>query len=144
MSCIYKSDTVVPRWPRFEDLGLGSTSNLHVVPAESETLAELLRPQNRKSHRGDSRSSWGWHSSLGNTEFSPEVDVFDTPTSYAIHVSLPGARKEDIGVNYDEVIIRGSGLGTLLVLMRQYTCRTNRKYISQGLFSGAAIAMKSF
>lgn len=38
-----------------------------------------------------------------STEFSPAVDVFDTPTTYVLHVSLPGAKKEDIGINYDEV-----------------------------------------
>lgn len=35
-------------------------------------------------------------------QFSPPVDVFETPTAYHIHVSLPGAKKEDVGLNYDE------------------------------------------
>lgn len=34
-------------------------------------------------------------------DFTPEADIFDTPTSYIIHVSLPGAKKEDVGVNWD-------------------------------------------
>ena len=34
-------------------------------------------------------------------DFSPEVDVFDTPEAFVIHVSLPGAKKEDVGVNWD-------------------------------------------
>ena len=34
-------------------------------------------------------------------EFTPEVDVFDHPEAYVIHVSLPGAKKEDVGVNWD-------------------------------------------
>lgn len=63
-------------------------------------LAALFESQNGCRREN---SAWGWRSSVGNTEFSPAVDVFDTPTSYAIHVSLPGARREDIGVNYDEV-----------------------------------------
>lgn len=31
----------------------------------------------------------------------PAVDIFNTSSSYVLHVSLPGAKKEDIGVNWD-------------------------------------------
>ena len=34
-------------------------------------------------------------------DFTPDVDVFDTAESFVIHVSLPGAKKEDVGVNWD-------------------------------------------
>jgi HSP20 family protein len=34
-------------------------------------------------------------------DFTPEADVFDTPDAYVIHLSLPGAKKEDVGVNWD-------------------------------------------
>jgi HSP20 family protein len=34
-------------------------------------------------------------------DWKPEVDVFDTETSYVVHFSLPGANKEDIGVSWD-------------------------------------------
>lgn len=34
-------------------------------------------------------------------DHTPSADVFDTPTSYVIHISLPGAKKEDVGVNWD-------------------------------------------
>lgn len=34
-------------------------------------------------------------------DFKPEADVFDTPESFVIHISLPGAKKEDVGVNWD-------------------------------------------
>lgn len=37
----------------------------------------------------------------GSEEFTPEVDIFDTPESFVVHVSLPGAKKEDVGVNWD-------------------------------------------
>lgn len=33
--------------------------------------------------------------------FEPRVDIFDTPASYLIHLSLPGARKEDVGIDWD-------------------------------------------
>ncbi|KAF2767390.1 HSP20-like chaperone [Teratosphaeria nubilosa] len=34
-------------------------------------------------------------------DFKPEVDVFDTTESFVVHVSLPGAKKDDVGVNWD-------------------------------------------
>lgn len=34
-------------------------------------------------------------------DFVPRADVFDTATRYIIHVSLPGAQKKDISVDYD-------------------------------------------
>ncbi|KAF3041161.1 hypothetical protein E8E12_009284 [Didymella heteroderae] len=36
-----------------------------------------------------------------NEDFTPEADIFDTPSAYIIHISLPGAKKEDVGVNWD-------------------------------------------
>ncbi|KAL9107746.1 MAG: hypothetical protein Q9227_007368 [Pyrenula ochraceoflavens] len=37
----------------------------------------------------------------GDTDFEPRIDVFDTPTSYVAHLSLPGAKKQDVGVDWD-------------------------------------------
>lgn len=34
-------------------------------------------------------------------DFRPSADVFDTPTAFHIHLSLPGAKKEDVGVSWD-------------------------------------------
>ena len=36
-----------------------------------------------------------------SSAFRPEVDVHDTPESFIIYVSLPGAKKEDVAVNWD-------------------------------------------
>ena len=36
-----------------------------------------------------------------NIDFVPRADIFDTPTEYIVHVSLPGAQKPDISVDYD-------------------------------------------
>ena len=33
--------------------------------------------------------------------FAPPVDVFNTEQAFVLHVALPGAKKEDIGVNWD-------------------------------------------
>ncbi|KAH9872400.1 hypothetical protein IAQ61_005235 [Plenodomus lingam] len=31
----------------------------------------------------------------------PDADVFNTDTAFVVHISLPGAKKEDVGVNWD-------------------------------------------
>jgi HSP20 family protein len=33
--------------------------------------------------------------------FVPPIDVFTTETAYILHIALPGAKKEDVGVNWD-------------------------------------------
>lgn len=47
-----------------------------------------------------------------NVDFTPSVDMFDTPTSYIVHVSLPGAKKEDLSIDYDtdESVLRLAGV----------------------------------
>ena len=40
-------------------------------------------------------------SNNGSKDFTPPADVFDTEDAYIVHVSLPGAKKEDVGVNWD-------------------------------------------
>lgn len=39
--------------------------------------------------------------SANSKDFTPPADIFDTPDAYVVHVSLPGAKKEDVGVNWD-------------------------------------------
>ena len=34
-------------------------------------------------------------------DFKPPVDIFDTKEAFIVHVSLPGAKKEDVGANWD-------------------------------------------
>ena len=36
-----------------------------------------------------------------DVDFEPRADVFDTAAQYVIHLSLPGAKKDDIGVDWD-------------------------------------------
>ena len=34
-------------------------------------------------------------------DFEPHADIFDTPTTYLVHLSLAGAKKSDLGVDWD-------------------------------------------
>ncbi|CAI7606335.1 unnamed protein product [Penicillium pancosmium] len=45
-------------------------------------------------------------------DFTPPVDVFDTPANYIVHVSLPGAKKNDLSIDYDadESVLRLAGV----------------------------------
>jgi len=82
------------RGPGFEFSGFGpgfpfrgSPHHHHGGPGGPEGfgfLADLFNPQPEDS--GD---------------FNPEADVFDTEPAFVVHLSLPGAHKEDIGVSWD-------------------------------------------
>ena len=37
----------------------------------------------------------------GGVDFTPSVDIFDCPDKYIVHVSLPGAKKSDLSLDYD-------------------------------------------
>ena len=52
-------------------------------------MSGLFQPQQQQ---GERQAEGDW---------SPDADVFDTSNSYVVHISLPGAKKEDIGVNWD-------------------------------------------
>ncbi|KAJ5424537.1 hypothetical protein N7445_010510 [Penicillium cf. griseofulvum] len=51
--------------------------------------------------------------STGSDKHKPEVDVFDTPETFVIHVPLPGAKKEDIEVNWDPKAVELSITGVI-------------------------------
>jgi HSP20 family protein len=36
-----------------------------------------------------------------NQDHTPPADVFDTEDSYVVHISLPGVKKEDVGINWN-------------------------------------------
>lgn len=40
-------------------------------------------------------------SAPSNEDYAPDADVFDTENAFVVHISLPGAKKEDVGVNWD-------------------------------------------
>lgn len=62
-----------------------------------------------------------------DVDFEPRTDIFDTPAAYTIHLSLPGAKKSDVGVDWDgeHSVLRIGGVvhrpGVDEELMRQLT-----------------------
>jgi HSP20 family protein len=43
----------------------------------------------------------GGQNNAEQDDWKPEADVFDTETAFVVHISLPGAHKEDVGVTWD-------------------------------------------
>lgn len=62
-----------------------------------EFFASYFGPDNATNTADKSSSSNGNNSK----DFTPSADVFDTEDAYIVHISLPGAKKEDVGVNWD-------------------------------------------
>ncbi|KAI9783094.1 MAG: hypothetical protein M1839_004263 [Geoglossum umbratile] len=46
-------------------------------------------------------AAWHPNTDANDQDHTPPADVFDTEDSYVIHISLPGVRKEDVGINWD-------------------------------------------
>ncbi|KAK1810263.1 hypothetical protein LTR12_015370 [Friedmanniomyces endolithicus] len=76
---------------------------LEVAEAEAEVVSVALADAMFQSQLfGDNTEPNNTKETDAKTEdFKPEVDVFDTTDSYVVHISLPGAKKEDVGVNWD-------------------------------------------
>lgn len=80
--------------------GWGNTTG----PFNLNNLADFFQSQIFGDNKRDGESS-------SSDTYVPAVDVFDTEASFVIHVSIPGAKKEDVGVNWDveksELVIGG-------------------------------------
>ncbi|KAI1843370.1 hypothetical protein JX266_010367 [Neoarthrinium moseri] len=63
-------------------------------------LAQGLREFAEQARAGGQEASGDEAGEQADT-FVPPVDVFSTEKAYVLHVSLPGAVKEDVGVNWD-------------------------------------------
>jgi HSP20 family protein len=74
-----------------------------------ENFAAEMDPANAWFGPRDGR---GRHQSDNPVDFVPRADVFNAPTEYVVHVSLPGANKADVSVDYDpeESTLRLSGV----------------------------------
>jgi HSP20 family protein len=73
--------------------GLIDAFSSHPIAQALKTFAEqAAQAQNQSSATADTDPE--------NT-FTPPIDVFSTPAAYILHIALPGAKKEDVGVNWD-------------------------------------------
>ncbi|KAF1837454.1 HSP20-like chaperone [Decorospora gaudefroyi] len=68
---------------------------------DPSTLATHLWNQFNDSHPSDTENTNTATKSAETGDHVPDADIFDTESAYVVHISLPGARKEDVGVNWD-------------------------------------------
>lgn len=75
------------------------------IPAFLQTLATNLGATLEQLFPNHSQAQ-------GQVDFTPPVDIISTSGQYIIHVSLPGAKKEDLSVEYDaeESVLRVAGV----------------------------------
>ncbi|KAM4059070.1 hsp20/alpha crystallin family protein [Hirsutella rhossiliensis] len=93
-----------PNWPAFHGMMHGI-----VNPLIRDIHDQARRYTAGAFNFNDNDTSFGnnHHHRDGNdpaddaTAFTPPLDVYNTKTSYVVHVALPGARKEDLGVAWD-------------------------------------------
>ena len=65
---------------------------------DPSTLAAQLFNQFTDSHPSNTTNAT---KATEADDYTPDADIFDTESAYVVHVSLPGAKKEDVGVNWD-------------------------------------------
>ncbi|KAH9902172.1 HSP20-like chaperone [Xylariomycetidae sp. FL2044] len=64
-------------------------------------FAQAIRDYVEQNRAGPSAEHNNQQSRSDEDSFVPPVDTFNTEKAYVLHVALPGASKEDIGVNWD-------------------------------------------
>ncbi|TAQ89245.1 hypothetical protein B7494_g2447 [Chlorociboria aeruginascens] len=67
----------------------------------SHPIVEALRNFAGQSDFGASAQRSGETGQDADDTFTPPIDIFSTDKAYVLHVALPGAKKEDVGVNWD-------------------------------------------
>lgn len=98
-----------PAYAAFGGQGVPFDISAFVNSLASHPIAEALRTYVDDAARGAGAADPNTAPAEGEARgaadetdaFSPAVDTFSTPTEYVLHVALPGARKEDVGVNWD-------------------------------------------
>ncbi|KAK6582384.1 hypothetical protein PZA11_004792 [Diplocarpon coronariae] len=81
---------------------LFSTLNTH--PISQQPWAQMLGQYAQQAGLGlDSNPRSGPDNIDVDNEntFTPPLDIFSTPSAYILHLALPGAKKQDVGVNWD-------------------------------------------
>lgn len=64
-------------------------------------LSNLIQRELFGAAANTNSNSNGHEANTSNEDHEPDADIFDTESAYVIHVSLAGAKKEDVGVSWD-------------------------------------------
>lgn len=73
------------------------TSDMRRLQREIDTLFDGFFPTRPASENGD------------NTVWTPRMDLTETDDAYQIHLDLPGMKKEDLEINFEDGTLSVSG-----------------------------------
>jgi len=99
-----------PPFPSFSGYGAAAPFDLTALLSSlaSHPIAQAIRTacegaQNNNTQQGQREASSETLAADAGVEntFTPPIDIFSTPSAYVLHIALPGAKKEDVGVNWD-------------------------------------------
>jgi len=79
--------------------GLFEALNSH--PMAQHPVAQMFRQYAEQAGLGPQQSGETVVNDDSESTFVPPIDIFSTETAYILHIALPGAKKEDVGVNWD-------------------------------------------
>lgn len=79
----------------FDLSGLMAAFASHPIAQALRTYAEQAQAQAQASRSATAAGE------EEDSTFTPPIDIFSTPSAYVLHIALPGAKKEDVGVNWD-------------------------------------------
>jgi HSP20 family protein len=91
--------------------GFGGPFGGFTSPFNMANVAEFVQSQFGDAVNTNTAREGPTQGTSSSGDFKPTVDVFDTDSAFVVHLSLPGAKKEDVGVNWDaeksELIVGG-------------------------------------
>ncbi|MCJ1352916.1 MAG: hypothetical protein MMC33_002900 [Icmadophila ericetorum] len=94
-----------PGFPFWGSFGGWGEQEGGATPFDLSKLAEMFASQfgyNPETATEEGNKTNGATTDAGiSKDFQPPCDVFDLEDSFILHFSLPGAKKEDVGVNWD-------------------------------------------
>lgn len=79
----------------------GRSGSQRAFPFDPSTLRELFNNHPFAQALRDWAEQATGASDDDSDSFRPPLDLFESDTEYVLHVALPGARKEDVGVHWD-------------------------------------------
>lgn len=80
---------------------LGNLGNHPFIENLRQQVQNFRDAQQGTTRSGNNDAAATTNDSSEDESFSPPIDIFITPSAYVLHAALPGAKKEDVGVNWD-------------------------------------------
>ena len=79
-------------------MGMGGPFDMSKL---GEFISQFVPEDVLSANRDNNTNTKDPNTNNNSKDFTPPADIFDTEDAYIIHISLAGAKKEDVGVNWD-------------------------------------------